>query len=415
MQKIEASDRKTKNLTLEGLRGFSALLVFFWHVFPLETFSPGNKLISPTVAQILTTIFNGRVGVFFFFILSGYVMGKVYSFQKPFPLKNYLLKRLIRIYPMYAISVLFSAILLPTSLWQVFGHLLFLNPNFVDTITANTVLWAVSYESGFYIFLTLIFAIPILKNSKGITALIICLLLNLFICIFDLNRYGINSWIKGLSIWLLGLVLSWNTNESIQQHNSTIDTKNTWSFIILAIGMDSCINGVNAILKSIFPLITQELSDVTTLLTIPSVLLAFLSLINIKVKRELSLAVFISTFTLILSVILGTLIKGAFWNWPVYPTTLCLALIALGIRFIDLPKSWNLRHFAALGSISYGVYIFHMPFMELVAKIPYLGGGWIEWFIRFILYCFLTILTSYLLEIKLQPVLRNMVVIQVKK
>lgn len=85
--------------SLTGLRGVAALYVVIFHA-----------LIFPSSAQnpLATFLNNGYLAVDLFFILSGFVMGMVHGqdFENGFNLgsyKNFLTKRLARIYPLYFI------------------------------------------------------------------------------------------------------------------------------------------------------------------------------------------------------------------------------------------------------------------------------------------------------------------------
>jgi peptidoglycan/LPS O-acetylase OafA/YrhL len=383
-----------KNLQLEGLRGFSSLLVFFGHVFIWEPFLPTDKFVNSQVSQILIAIFAGRIGVLLFFVLSGYVMGKAYHYNKIFPLRKYLLKRWVRIYPMYAIAVCFSAVLLPTSIWQVFGHLLFLNPNFTSAIPANSVLWSVSYEFGYYLIFPLIFSIPFFRKNKAVPVLVIAIVGSVVVLALNIKSYNISSWIVGFAIWSIGLVIAWNTeikndNLSQQNHEYISSPQNIWSGITAAIAIDCFSSG-----------------GITTFVAIPSILLVFSGLINYKISRKLSWILLLTSFAL--TVVLFLAKGGLSVNKSTYVFGLILALLSLLLmQLSSLPKQLDLTYFAPIGTISYGIYIFHMPIMYSIAKIPYLGGGWLEWSGRLLMACALVLFISYLVEIKVQPRIRT--------
>ncbi len=96
---------------LTGLRGIAALYVVVFHANGLAAFP---TLVRPFVS-------HGYIAVDLFFILSGFVMAMTYGglFENGFSLKNFksfLLLRLARIYPLYILMTLVTAVLITTVL-----------------------------------------------------------------------------------------------------------------------------------------------------------------------------------------------------------------------------------------------------------------------------------------------------------
>ena len=96
---------------LTGLRGVAALYVVFFHANGLHAFP----------AMVRPFISHGYMAVDLFFILSGFVMAMTYGglFENGFSLRNFksfLLKRLARIYPLYILMTLITAVLITTVL-----------------------------------------------------------------------------------------------------------------------------------------------------------------------------------------------------------------------------------------------------------------------------------------------------------
>jgi peptidoglycan/LPS O-acetylase OafA/YrhL len=84
---------------LTGLRGAAALLVASYHYYPIEQFQLG---------ALSAFIGRGYLWVDTFFILSGYVLTLKYNRQfaaankTPHVLRDFLVARFARIYPLYA-------------------------------------------------------------------------------------------------------------------------------------------------------------------------------------------------------------------------------------------------------------------------------------------------------------------------
>lgn len=96
---------------LTGLRGIAALYVVFFHANGLHAFP---MAVRPFVS-------HGYMAVDLFFILSGFVMAMTYGglFENGFDLKNFkkfLLLRLARIYPLYILMTVITAVMITTVL-----------------------------------------------------------------------------------------------------------------------------------------------------------------------------------------------------------------------------------------------------------------------------------------------------------
>ena len=159
---------------LTGLRGAASLLIVLFHFFPRQ----------------LTLLNYGWAGVDLFFILSGFLIGSI-LLSSPLPagklLKNYFLKRVLRIIPLYFIVVLGTYLLIPLvfnsheeilapiegKLWR---HLLFVQNLILPRIKHNLLgpTWSISVEVHFY-FLFPLFALLLKSRTRIITLLILIL------------------------------------------------------------------------------------------------------------------------------------------------------------------------------------------------------------------------------------------------
>ena len=95
---------------IQLVRGIGALLVCLFHF---------KGLLNTSTSHLGTTLFgNGAIGVSLFFIISGFIM--VYTTRKSdgsaLYVKNFMIKRLIRIIPLYYIMVLFWVFAYDTNL-----------------------------------------------------------------------------------------------------------------------------------------------------------------------------------------------------------------------------------------------------------------------------------------------------------
>lgn len=99
---VNISQSKPHYEILDGLRGVAAIMVVFFHVF--ETFSNGDH-----TKQIIN---HGYLAVDFFFMLSGYVISYAYDNRwEKMSLKDFFIRRLVRLQPMIIIGSLVGAVL----------------------------------------------------------------------------------------------------------------------------------------------------------------------------------------------------------------------------------------------------------------------------------------------------------------
>ena len=89
---------------LDGLRGVAALMVLLYHVF---NDAKSFYVWPATVSEF----YHGFLGVDFFFILSGFVMGYAYDEQwNRMTLGGFIRRRLVRLHPMVVMGVLLGAV-----------------------------------------------------------------------------------------------------------------------------------------------------------------------------------------------------------------------------------------------------------------------------------------------------------------
>lgn len=101
-QTLNISQSRSHYEILDGLRGVAAIMVIFFHVF--ETFSNGDH-----TKQFIN---HGYLAVDFFFMLSGYVISYAYDNRwNQMTLKDFFIRRLVRLQPMIIIGSLVGAAL----------------------------------------------------------------------------------------------------------------------------------------------------------------------------------------------------------------------------------------------------------------------------------------------------------------
>jgi peptidoglycan/LPS O-acetylase OafA/YrhL len=167
---------------LDGLRGIAIIIVFLGHIL----------LFQPEFGEGIGSF--GQVGVYLFFVLSAYLLTSItlnelkkHKLNKV--LKSFLVRRILRIFPMYYFSL--SLILY----FPIFSNMMFggrefdwLNHFFLRYPEGNY--WAISVEVQFYLLIPII-SLLILKSRRMISQILVCLFF-LILSIF------LSDWIKDI-------------------------------------------------------------------------------------------------------------------------------------------------------------------------------------------------------------------------
>lgn len=161
--------------SMEGLRGFAVILVFFVHYHALFSTRLDALSMSYKISRFLEI--NGNSGVDLFFVLSGYLIyGAVIKRKLDF--KLFLRRRVERIYPtflvVFAVYLAVSFISpeknrIPADFGGAIIYLLqniLLLPGIFDIVPLITVAWSLSYEFFYYLFLPVIVAVFALRSKK---------------------------------------------------------------------------------------------------------------------------------------------------------------------------------------------------------------------------------------------------------
>ena len=163
---------------LDSIRFIAAMMVFLDHgVKPAYQYL---GLDGTLLFKVFTTISSGGIGVTIFFVLSGFLISYLliseHEVSGKIALKNFYVRRILRIWPLYYAVVIFSFFLYPfmksligmTDHFQsnVLYYLTFLSNFDVihigkyfrgQDVLAQNVTWSVSVEEQFYLFWPVLF------------------------------------------------------------------------------------------------------------------------------------------------------------------------------------------------------------------------------------------------------------------
>ena len=173
------SEQKIHFKNLDAIRFIAALMVYLGHgIAPSYQFL---NIKNTFWEKLLNFISNGPTGVYLFFVLSGflitYLLITEHELNNKVGLKNFYIRRLLRIWPLYFMVIVFAFVIIPlaTSLAgnytpapsKIIYYLTFLsnfdvlrlfqaNLGAVNPLSQN-ITWSVSIEEQFYLFWPLIF------------------------------------------------------------------------------------------------------------------------------------------------------------------------------------------------------------------------------------------------------------------
>jgi exopolysaccharide production protein ExoZ len=161
--------------SMEGLRGLAVLLVFLVHYVSLAKPWISSKSSTAEIANILHTI--GNTGVDLFFVLSGYLIyGSLISRKQTY--SNYIYRRIERIYPTFIavfLLYIYLSFIFPTenkippdtseaALYLIQNFLLL--PGLFPIEPMITVAWSLSYEMLYYLAIPIAIQVFHLRNRN---------------------------------------------------------------------------------------------------------------------------------------------------------------------------------------------------------------------------------------------------------
>lgn len=222
---MNTTSKKIYFENLDGLRFLCFLSVFFFHSFHTEY---AYILENPNYDFIKKTIFgNGNIGVNFFFVLSGFLITYLLIEEKKMnqniSLKNFWIRRMLRIWPLFYFCVFFGFYIFPlikTFMGQtpnetanIEYYLFFINnfdfiKNGLPDSSMLGLLWSVAIEEQFYFFWPIIlYLLPIKKYWIAFLVVIIGSLVFRFY--YDNTIYNEHHTLSCIGDMALGSLGAW--------------------------------------------------------------------------------------------------------------------------------------------------------------------------------------------------------------
>jgi len=164
MSPLSSTSSGKFNYSIHGLRGIAALIVFVFHIYDM---SRKLEVIPEEIHPVLKGAFVSLAsGVDIFFMISGYLI--TVSLIRHANIKNFLIDRAVRIYPVFLFLHLCLFAIAPfihykwlTGIsplqWLLhFSSNLFFLPGIFDLPLMQLSAWSLSYELAFYLFSSLV-------------------------------------------------------------------------------------------------------------------------------------------------------------------------------------------------------------------------------------------------------------------
>ncbi len=377
---------------LEGLRGLAAIWVFYSHAISSSYgLDQGYKPLA---------IFGGGLdAVLIFFIMSGYVIGITNTDSFSGAKANlYLLRRAVRLLPMYLLAIVFSYLVSPIDSWQtVLGNIFFLQNLVVPIISGNGPLWSLNYEFFYYLAFLAIwrFRPKIMPIMISIIVIVICGM------VFKGVPSILVSYLTGWFFWLFGLWLAWK----VPSQNREVAVPLLSAILVLLATSELHLGGT---LFTVLKLNNSGLLSLGDIVALPACMSLFMLVVNRPIQSSVTRWIGALAFLMPFSAICyGVLKKGGLGSesWIAAAIEIVLAIALFWFKL----KPSILNHFAFFGSISYGIYIFHAPFIFFIRNyFPSAISGTIWTFIlRLILLSIFTLALSYLMELKIQSKIKT--------
>lgn len=187
---------------LDALRAIAALSVFVFH-FSKDIQAFYSEIHMNKIWKVFSIFADkGNLGVSLFFVLSGFlitylILDEIKRNGK-FNLIKFLIRRCLRIWPLYFIIILIGFLIFPILFDQyqtnhdVWYYIFFLanfdeiSNGINDSINFLTAPWSVAVEEQFYFFWALLFAVVPLKSNLSLNFIIgLLYLLSVAFCLFN--------------------------------------------------------------------------------------------------------------------------------------------------------------------------------------------------------------------------------------
>ncbi len=207
----------------DGIRGIAVIIVWLAHTSGKDQ----------SLSEWLSFQGIGHIGVMLFFVLSGYLLSLPFSINQNFNLKNYLIRRFLRIAPLFYLVVI-SVFLYQLQTGEIHTRYLHINggiEGFIRHILflkGNGIFWTIPTEFIFYLILP--FVANFLLKASISRYLLVLFLASVYsayhLCLYfgsidlpPIKLVDIKKHSQYLDVFLIGVIFGMLTNEEVVRVN----------------------------------------------------------------------------------------------------------------------------------------------------------------------------------------------------
>jgi len=323
-----------RNSALDSLRGLSTILIVVYHISFVSGYTVAHANSSGAYIDRL------NIGVAIFFVLSGFLIFRPFAHSlihgSPLPkTRNYYLKRAARILPGYWLALFVLAGLDALTIVNTSGFIrnVFIVHSFTEhnVFTGIRQAWTLTVEMSFYVVVPA-FAFVFVRQTKRRDGPVSVSSLLKALSVLFLSAYVFRLFIHQTDFWFLKTAHIW-----LPSHMDT-----------LALGM-----GLAVLVEA--PTSSETLSKVRIFLANHTGAFVLSSVFVWFMSANINMAIGLNKSEFHIE-LLGHFLYGM-------ASVLLVAPFCVDSRSL-LVKAMSLRLFTWLGTISYGIYLWHMAFLE---------------------------------------------------
>jgi peptidoglycan/LPS O-acetylase OafA/YrhL len=323
-----------RNSALDSLRGLSTILIVVYHISFVSGYTVAHANSSGAYIDRL------NIGVAIFFVLSGFLIFRPFAHSlihgSPLPkTRNYYLKRAARILPGYWLALFVLAGLDALTIVNTSGFIrnVFIVHSFTEhnVFTGIRQAWTLTVEMSFYVVVPA-FAFVFVRQTKRRDGPVSVSSLLKALSVLFLSAYVFRLFIHQTDFWFLKTAHIW-----LPSHMDT-----------LALGM-----GLAVLVEA--PTSSETLSKVRIFLANHTGAFVLSSVFVWFMSANINMAIGLNKSEFHIE-LLGHFLYGM-------ASVLLVAPFCVDSRSL-LVKAMSLRLFTWLGTISYGIYLWHMAFLD---------------------------------------------------
>jgi peptidoglycan/LPS O-acetylase OafA/YrhL len=403
---------------LDGLRGICALVVAIFHTIEMP-YLYGILVGHPEPFYIKIMNAGATVSVMLFFVLSGFVIG--YTTPQKYTKdesRKYIWRRLIRLYPVYLIALFLTFYIYhqSTKIWDILGHIFFLQTWLVPLNLDNPSLWSLHYEFIFYLLFLIVWKFNI-KTEKAIVVCFICAIISIFVSFHPFTILGY------FTVWLSGYWLSQNLDE-FDLVSRDYYSYDFWTPIILMVL--TCLFFRDTLTRLMANFIILDSHQTTFNYSMafdfhfPALAFTVFSALALSIVGSLIIKTripfYIASLIFIVFVRVSLLVYRLLTdhshiqsnNFLIYSVLGLVILLPLSFLIKNVPIKF-LKKISYFGSFSYALYVIHYPIVFWFNSLSLTNSLLIRpLFLPLIIFVFpllFSILISWFLECRLQPII----------